>query len=94
VREGSRTGIVIVAQGLAANTRRNAYAVWLTAPAGASAFLGFVSRLVTGDGKLTADGAVPANVARYTRVLLTLETQSKPSAPGPVVLEGDLSFLG
>jgi hypothetical protein len=94
VRDGSHTGIVIVAQGLPANTARNAYAVWLTDPVGASAFLGFVSQLVTSSGKLTADGAVPADVTHYTRVLLTLETHSKPRLPGLVVLEGDLSFPG
>jgi hypothetical protein len=92
VRTNGQTGIVIVAQGLAANTRRNAYAVWLSAPAGATAFLGFVSRLVTANGKLTADGPLPADAARYSRVLLTLETASKPKVPGRIILEGGLAL--
>jgi sigma-70-like protein len=92
VRSAGRTGIVIVAQGLAPNTKRNAYAVWLSDPAGASAFLGFVSRLVTANGKLTAGGALPADAARYSRVLVTLETQGKPKVPGTVVLEGELAL--
>jgi hypothetical protein len=92
VRSNGQTGIVVVAQGLAANTSRNAYAVWLTTPAGASAFLGFVSRLVTASGKLTADGVLPADAARYSRVLLTLETQSKPKVPGRIILEGGLAL--
>jgi hypothetical protein len=94
VRAAGRTGIVIVAQGLAPNTRRNAYAVWLSGAAGASAFLGFVSQLVSGNGRLTADGAMPADASRYSTVLLTLETQSKPKLPGLIVLQGDLSLRG
>jgi hypothetical protein len=92
VRTAGRTGIVIVAQGLAPNTRRNAYAVWLTDAAGASAFLGFVSQLVSGNGRLTAGGAMPRHASRYSRVLLTLETQNKPKLPGLIVLQGDLSL--
>jgi hypothetical protein len=94
VRDGAQTGIVLVAQGLAANTSRNAYAVWLASPAGTSAFLGFVSRLVTANGKLTADGTLPADAARYSRVLLTLETRSKPTTPGEIVLEGAYNLPG
>jgi hypothetical protein len=94
VRAAGRTGIVIVAQGLTPNTRRNAYAVWLTDPAGGTAFLGFVSQLVSNSGKLTADGAMPSNASRYSKVLLTLETQSRPKVPGRVVLQGELALAG
>lgn len=92
VRDGSKTGIVIAAQGLQPNTSRNAYAVWLVNSAGENAFLGFVSHLVTANGKLTADGALPADTSGYTKILLTLETEQKPAAPGPVVLEGGFTL--
>jgi len=92
VRSAGRTGIVVVAQGLSPNTSHNAYAVWLTGAGGAGAFLGFVSQLVSANGRLTAYGALPAGAARYSRVLLTLETQSKPKLPGQIVLQGDLAL--
>jgi hypothetical protein len=92
VRQGTTTGIVIVAQGLPANTTRNAYAVWLANYAGASRFLGFVSQLVTKNGKLQADGRLPADAASYSRLLVTLETQAKPKSPGAIVLEGSFKL--
>jgi Sigma-70, region 4 len=92
VSERSETGIVLVTRGLAPNTKHDAYAVWLTGKGGKSAFVGFVSKLVGTDGKLTADGILPADAASYATVLLTLETQQQPHTPGRIVLEGPFSL--
>jgi Anti-sigma-K factor rskA/Sigma-70, region 4 len=81
-------GVVVDAQGLPANTKHNAYAVWLAKSSGGAKFVGFVPNLVGKDGKLTAEGRLPANAPAYNRLLITLETQSKPTAPGEVVLSG------
>jgi anti-sigma factor RsiW len=81
-------GIVIDAQGVPPNTAHNAYAVWLYSSATKAKFVGFVRNLVGKSGKLSAEGQLPAGASSYRRLLITLETQQKPSAPGEVVLSG------
>jgi hypothetical protein len=88
IREQGVTGVVILAQGVPANTAHNAYAVWLYNSASSFRFVGFVRNLVGKNGKLSAEGQLPAGAAAYHKLLITLETQSKPSAPGEVVLSG------
>ena len=88
VREGGVVGVVIKAQGVPANTSHNAYAVWLYNSPTSHKFVGFVPALVTKDGKLTTEGKLPPDAAAYHRLLITLETQSKPASPGEVVLAG------
>ncbi len=88
VRERGVVGVVIKAQGIPANTSHNAYAVWLYNSPTSHQFVGFVPTLVTKDGKLTTEGKLPADAAAYHRLLITLETQSKPTSPGEVVLSG------
>ena len=88
IREQGVTGVAILAQGVPANTAHNAYAVWLYNSATSFKFVGFVRNLVTKTGRLSAEGALPPGAAAYHRLLITLETQSKPSTPGEVVLSG------
>ncbi|HWD70528.1 MAG TPA: sigma factor-like helix-turn-helix DNA-binding protein [Solirubrobacteraceae bacterium] len=88
IREQGVVGVVILAQGVPANTAHNAYAVWLYNSAGSFKFVGFVRNLVSKNGKLSAEGELPAGAAAYHQLLITLETQSKPHAPGEVVLSG------
>ncbi len=95
VRQGSQTGLVIRAQGLAANTAHDAYAVWLSNPGGSpSQILGFVNPGVGKTGVLQTAGALPAGASRFKELLVTLETQAKPKAPGQIVLQGALSVGG
>ena len=88
IREAGVVGVVIDAQGVPANTSHNAYAVWLYNSAGSHKFVGFVRNLVGKNGRLSAEGELPAGAASYHRLLITLETQQKPSAPGEVILSG------
>ena len=88
VRDAGVLGIVIDAQGVPANTSHNAYAVWLYNSPSSHRFVGFVPSLVGKSGKLTTEGKLPADAASYHRLLVTLETQSKPAHPGQVVLSG------
>ncbi len=91
VREAGVTGIVIDAQGVPPNTSHNAYAVWLYNSPSSHRFVGFVPNLVGKNGKLATEGRLPPHAASYHRVLITLETQSKPTSPGEVVLSGPFS---
>ena len=91
VREAGVTGIVIDAQGVPPNTSHNAYAVWLYNSSTSHRFVGFVPNLVGKNGKLATEGRLPADAASYHRLLITLETQSKPTTPGEVVLSGRFS---
>ena len=88
-----RTGIAIVAQGLTANTKTppNAYAVWLYNSPTDSHILGFVSPAVGSNGQMRTAGALPSNAHHYQKLVLTLETVSKPRTPGQIVLEGTLT---
>ncbi|HUY60165.1 MAG TPA: anti-sigma factor [Solirubrobacteraceae bacterium] len=88
IRENGVPGIVIDAQGLPANTAHNAYAVWLYNSPSSHSFAGFVKNLVTKNGRLAAQGRLPAGASRYHHLLITLETQQKPTSPGEVVLSG------
>jgi len=92
IRQGTNTGLVIVGQGLPANTSHDAYAVWLYNSASDSHLLGFVSPGVKSNGKLQTAGALPSNASRYHQLLVTLETQSKPTQPGKIVLEGTFNI--
>jgi hypothetical protein len=85
---------VIVAQGVPANTKSNAYAVWLYNSATDSKLVGFVDQRVGSTGRLETAGAVPqnVNVSHYKQMLVTVETQGSPKAPGPIVLEGSLKL--
>jgi len=93
VKQGTNTGILIVAQGLAANTTKppNAYAVWLYNSPTDSKILGFVNPGVKSNGKLQTEGGLPTNASHYKELIVTLETQAKPTAPGPIVLQGQLT---
>jgi hypothetical protein len=88
LKQGATTAIVVRAQGVPANSKHDAYAVWLADPGGKSVLLGFVSPPVTKSGQLETVGKLPPNAARYKEVLVTLETVAKPSGPGKIVLEG------
>lgn len=93
VRQGGNLGLVIRAQGLAPNSKHppDAYAVWLYNAPTDSRRLGFVSPGVGSNGQLTTAGGLPPNASHYKQLLVTLETQTNPSTPGRIVLQGALS---
>jgi hypothetical protein len=88
-----KVGVAIVAQGLAANAKHppNAYAVWLYNSPTDSRILGFVNPAVSSNGQLKTAGGLPSNASHYQKLLVTLETQSNPRAPGQIILEGPLT---
>jgi hypothetical protein len=92
LKQGSSTGIAIIAQGVAPNSKNppDAYAVWLYNTATDSHILGFVNPGVGTNGRLQTAGALPSNAGHYRQLLVTLETRSNPTAPGKIVLQGPL----
>jgi hypothetical protein len=95
LRQQGKNGIAIVAQGLTPNTKKpaNAYAVWLYNSPTDSRILGFVNPGVGTNGRLQTAGGLPTNASHFQKLLVTLETQSNPTSPGTIVLQGPLSGL-
>jgi hypothetical protein len=93
LRRGSTTAVAIVGQGLPANTKHNAYAVWLYNSPSDAYRLGFVNPGVGKTGRLETAGPLPTTAARFKQLLVTLETTANPKAPGPILLEGALTGL-
>ena len=94
VTEGKLTGVIVAADHLTPNTSHNAYAVWLYNPGGAVHLLGYVSPAVGKNGDLKTSGTLPANVASFKELLVTLETTTSTKTPGPTVLQGNVSLAG
>jgi hypothetical protein len=92
VKQGTTTGLVIRAQGVPANTRHDAYAVWLYNSPSDTHILGFVNPGVTKTLVLQTAGTLPTNASHFKQLLVTLETQAKPKGPGKIVLQGALSL--
>ena len=93
LKEGATDGIAIVAQHVPANTTKppNAYAVWLYNSATDAHILGFVNPGVSKSGKLSTAGGLPANVAHYKQLIVTVETKASPKTPGTIILQGALT---
>ncbi len=91
LRQGNNTAIAIVGQGLPANTKHNAYAVWLYNSGSDALRLGFVNPGVGKNGRLETTGPLPTNASRFKQVLVTIETTANPKAPGQVILQGNLT---
>jgi Anti-sigma-K factor rskA, C-terminal/Sigma-70, region 4 len=93
--QGTTNEIAIVATGLAPNTTHppNAYAVWLYNSPADSRILGFVNPGVSRSGRLQAATELPAGAGRFRQLIVTLETQATPRAPGQIVLQGALTGL-
>jgi Sigma-70, region 4 len=92
LKQGNTDGIAIVAQNVPANTKHDAYAVWLYNTPADSHILGFVNPGVSSNGRLSTAGALPANASHFKRLIVTLETQASPKAPGKIILQGPLTL--
>ncbi|MGI8573078.1 MAG: hypothetical protein ACR2L9_10715 [Solirubrobacteraceae bacterium] len=86
--EKGTLAVLLVASGLAPNTKHDVYAVWLYNSPAKYVRVGFVTPGVGSNGKVERLGLLPANAASYSKLLLTLEPQPPPAHPGNVVLAG------
>jgi hypothetical protein len=91
VKRGNQTAIIVQGQSIPANSKHDAYAVWLFNSNTDNHLLGFVNPGVGTSGKLSTAGALPANAGHYKTLLVTLETQQAPKQPGKIVLQGALT---
>lgn len=67
------------------------YDVWLYSNPGHEHFLGSrVGPAAWPHNTLYGNAALPANYRSYRRLLVTLQTSSKPTVPGKIVLEGNI----
>jgi len=88
--EGNKYAFYMAAEGLPPS-RGFFYAVWLyNSPTSAEALS--KSPPVGSDGRLQGGALLPANAARYHRMLLTRETSERPTHPGPIVLSGSFAL--
>jgi hypothetical protein len=67
------------------------YAAWLYNSSSDARVLGRAPS-VSSNGRLQAVGALPANAAHYHQLLITKETVTRPTHPGPIVLSGPFSL--
>jgi hypothetical protein len=91
VKAGSTVGIVLRAQNVPANSKHDAYAVWLYNSPSDARILGFVNPGVGSNGQLSTAGALPSNASHYKQLVVTLETKSNPKQPGKIILQGQLA---
>jgi Sigma-70, region 4 len=91
LKQGKNTAIAIVGQGLPANTKHDAYAVWLYNSGSDALRLGFVNPGVGKNGRLETTGPLPTNAAHFKQLLVTIETNANPKKPGQIVLQGNLT---
>jgi hypothetical protein len=92
VQQGTTTGLVVRATGVPANTRHDAYAVWLYNSPSDNKILGFVNPGVGTTQVLQTAGPLPTNASHFKQLLVSVETVPKPKAPGTIVLQGALSL--
>jgi Anti-sigma-K factor rskA len=84
--------LLLQAHGLAPNTLQNSYGVWLYNGPTDARLLGFVAPSVGRSGKFANNAVLPAGASRFHALIVTLETSSQPTKPGPVVLRAPLSL--
>ncbi|MDQ6605527.1 MAG: anti-sigma factor, partial [Actinomycetota bacterium] len=81
--------LVLRGRGLPAN-QNDSYAVWLFNTPGDARLLGFISPGVGAAGTFSSGTPLPTDVARFRELIVTLETTSRPPAPGQAVLKAPL----
>jgi hypothetical protein len=91
-QKGGSLLLLLQAHGLAANSHRDSYAVWLFNAPGDARLLGFVSPGVGAAGTFGASVTLPDNAFRFHALLVTLEQTFQPTSPGPAVLRAPLSL--
>jgi hypothetical protein len=89
VSQSGQRGIALVGQDVPPTGKKFAYAMWLENAASQAKRLGFFGA-VTKNGRLQGFVLAPSDFDKYTKLVVTRETQRNPKSPGPVVLAGNL----
>jgi hypothetical protein len=88
--EGSKRAFYVAAQSLPPSSGFF-YAVWLYNSPSSAEPLGRASN-VTSNGRLEGGNPLPSSAADYAKFIVTRETSTHPSHPGPIVLSGPFSL--
>jgi hypothetical protein len=88
--ESGRSAFYITAQGLPPSSGFF-YAVWLYNSPSSSAPLGRASN-VGSDGRMQGGNPLPTNASFYHQMIVTRETSTHPTHPGPIVLRGTFAL--
>jgi hypothetical protein len=88
--QNGRSAFYITAQGLPPSSGFF-YAVWLYNSPSSSAPLGRASN-VGSDGRLQGGNPLPTNANLYHQLVVTRETSTHPTHPGPIVLRGTFAL--
>jgi hypothetical protein len=89
VAQGSQLALELQAQGLSPTSKSFGYGVWLYNSHSSAQAIGSAPP-VANNGRLSALAALPANTTSYRALIITRETSSRPTRPGPIVLSGRL----
>lgn len=88
--EGTQRAFYMAAEHLPPS-RGFSYVVWLyNSPSSAEAIS--KAPTVTSNGRMQGGALLPSNAGNYHQLLLTRETSSRPTQPGPIVLSGAFSL--
>jgi Sigma-70, region 4 len=88
--ESGRSAFYLTAQGLPPSSGFF-YAVWLYNSPSSSTPLGRASS-VGSDGRMPGGNPLPTNASLYHQLVVTRETSTHPSHPGPIVLRGTFAL--
>ena len=92
LQEGTLRAFYIAAENVPA-TRNFFYALWLYNSPSSAEPLG-KAPAVGANKRLEGGGALPADAGEFKEVLLTRETSTHATHPGPVVLRGNFKLSG
>jgi hypothetical protein len=94
---GRQLGFQIEGQNVPPNKSRDRYGVWFTGPGGKADLIGVAGDPVGSDGALGVLGPptdkaqqFPQQLANHRQVVVSRETKSGPTQPGPMILRGRL----
>ena len=89
IAQGNQAALELQAQGLTPTTRSFGYGVWLYNSHSSAEAIGSAPA-VKANGRLSALAALPNDTANFRALIITRETSSRPTQPGPIVLSGPL----
>ena len=81
--------LLLQGRGLPRN-QTDSYAVWLFNRPGDSLLLGFISPDTGAAGTFSSGTRLPGDASRFRQLIVTVETTSRPTAPGRAVLSTQL----
>lgn len=88
--QGGRRAFYVAIQGLPPSSGFF-YAVWLYTSPSRSAPLGRAPT-VSSSGRMEGGGPLPTNAGSYQQLIITRETSTHPSRPGPIVMRGTFAL--